>query len=426
MDDKQAPAEPKLRAKRLLVFGYLATVFLLTSWWAFVSIEAAHAYKLGDWLINYSAGFVRRGFMGSFVFWLESVTAIRPSVTVFMVQVGCYLSYFGFAGSLLLRQKSLAPYLLLLFSPYLFTFQLSDVGGGYRKEVLFLAVMAMAAWASVCLSVRSFRLVMFGIFLTYPLLILSHEMLAAFLPYLVAIYAIRIKIGARELGILSLMLVPSILAFVFAVGYPATPELVNAMCQNLTSRYPDICRFNSAIDWLDKSPRYANEMLQERLRSARFLETYSLAIGLGCIAFIPIHRRFMSLTKYPLSAALIGISLLGTLVMFFGVLDWGRLIYVNFAALFLMSLVLPLKPMTQSHVRNRSKWSSLLAGSWPSSRLGAAALISLIVCYSFFWWIPHITNGQKSVLQVDRPIWMARSLWWSIDRHLSGLPPKAE
>ena len=31
-----------------------------------------HAYKIGDWLINYQAGFIRRGFFGELVYLIHS------------------------------------------------------------------------------------------------------------------------------------------------------------------------------------------------------------------------------------------------------------------------------------------------------------------------------------------------------------------
>ena len=402
--------------QRLLVISYLALVFLLTSWWSYVGIVAENPYKLGDWLINYSAGFVRRGFTGSFFFWLESITGLSPSSTIFIVQVGSYLIYFAFAGSLLLRQKSILPYLLLLLSPYVFTFQLSDVGGGYRKEILFLALMATTAWTSRYLSTRSFRAVMLATALIYPLLVLSHEMLAAFLPYLVAIYVIRVKPNIHHLIIVTVALIPSATAFGFAVAYPVTPELVDSMCQGLTTRFPDICSVNGAIDWLDTPLRSAMEQVQYRVESERFLPIYSLSILLGIIAFIPILGRFTSLLKYPIAAVLTGISLFGTLVMFPVVLDWGRLIYVNLAALFLLSLVIPVKQPTQQPSDGWLKALDLLVGKSPPSRLAFTLLILIAFGYSCFWRIPHIANAGTEVVVFDRPIYMAKQLWWSIDR----------
>ena len=41
-----------------------------------------HAYKIGDWLINYQAGFIRRGFFGEFLFILHDISRINLGIEI--------------------------------------------------------------------------------------------------------------------------------------------------------------------------------------------------------------------------------------------------------------------------------------------------------------------------------------------------------
>ncbi|EHL32856.1 hypothetical protein [Legionella drancourtii] len=62
---------------------YLSIIFLLTalgSWQAFLTHSTWH---MGDWLINYQGGFVRRGFLGEFIYQLANYTTINPGFYVF-------------------------------------------------------------------------------------------------------------------------------------------------------------------------------------------------------------------------------------------------------------------------------------------------------------------------------------------------------
>ena len=50
-------------------------------------------YKLADWLINYQAGFVRRGFIGELTYRLSSDAATQTSY-IFTLQVMAYVVIF--------------------------------------------------------------------------------------------------------------------------------------------------------------------------------------------------------------------------------------------------------------------------------------------------------------------------------------------
>lgn len=86
---------------RLILSPYLIIMFILTalgSWQAFLVHDTWH---MGDWLINYQGGFVRRGFLGEIIYQCSEYTAVSPGFYVFLVQTLCNGLYFIFVFLLL-------------------------------------------------------------------------------------------------------------------------------------------------------------------------------------------------------------------------------------------------------------------------------------------------------------------------------------
>jgi len=112
--------EPSLdKIIRSLITPFLILVFLDTVRLALVGLRENHAWKVGDWLINYQGGFVRRGLIGEFILSISSWSGFEPALFVVILQSLCYLIFFFFALLLLRQQKSLQLYVLLIFSPFI-------------------------------------------------------------------------------------------------------------------------------------------------------------------------------------------------------------------------------------------------------------------------------------------------------------------
>jgi len=123
---------------------YLLVVWLLTAVKGFAYYRAHHAFAIGDWLINAHGGWVRRALLGEILLRWAALTHINPGLWVWALEVVAYGAFFGLAYALLRRQSDPRPFVLLIFSPFVFTFQLH--GGGYRKEILYFVLLAVAVW----------------------------------------------------------------------------------------------------------------------------------------------------------------------------------------------------------------------------------------------------------------------------------------
>src|SRR5262245_21145931 len=150
-------------------------------------LAASSAWITGDWLINYSDGFVRRGLIGEIGRQLHSSAAIDPIWVVVICKAFCYATM---CASLLLlgaRRKIGLIEIAILLSPALLPFEINDPLGSGRKEIVLLALFTLYVVAGELLPrgakppQQQWRF--WYLLVTLPLLTLVHEGLFFFFPF---------------------------------------------------------------------------------------------------------------------------------------------------------------------------------------------------------------------------------------------------
>ena len=342
---------------------YVIIIFATTVCGAVLNYLIPEPYNLGDWLINYSGGFVRRGVTGELAALFCKILSINPGIFVVFIQIVFYGLYLFFSLKIFERLRNFSSYYLLVFSLFLLSFQVNSFDGGYRKEILFLVLLSGLVWTVHYrreLFPKLFRLSL----LLYPFLVLSHEMLILFLPYLLALEhlvpEIRLKWSERIL-----LLLPSAVAFFIVLVHPGGPEAASAIRESLERMGVDIRP--GAINWVGRDLHYALEYTLNVMK-ARHYELYCLPVLLTIIAFQPVGKRIRTLFLRWKTAAFILISLTGTLALAMVAIDWGRFIYVNASAICFLSTLTKREEETDK---------------------GRVHLIPLLL-YSLCWRLPHV------------------------------------
>jgi len=183
---------------RRLLRPLFAVLLLANLWVALKLCLHTNSFAVFDWLIDYQGGFVRRGLIGEGIHQLAQFTTISPIVFVFALQATAFASFLYFSYALLRRRPALAPFALLILSPFLFRFAIHDEQGSFRKEILFFALLAYSSWGVACDEdgSRTHRCAWISLGI-YPLLVLSHEMLACTLPILVGLHLAASRASGR-------------------------------------------------------------------------------------------------------------------------------------------------------------------------------------------------------------------------------------
>ena len=91
---------------------FFALVFITTIAGALSGYLRHDSFKIGDWLINYQGGMVRRGLLGEVIYQLSYFTHINPGLYVVLFQIFFYAVFLFFSFALLKNNRF---YYLMLF-----------------------------------------------------------------------------------------------------------------------------------------------------------------------------------------------------------------------------------------------------------------------------------------------------------------------
>jgi len=145
------------------------------------------SYHVGEWLISYAGGFVRRGLPGSIIFFLARNFSFQPVLIVQIISVATYISL----SVVLCRLADGKIDHAVILSPYILLFPLlSD--NLIRKDVVGILVFSACIWLLISpkrahLGKRWFRVIAVNILCVSA--VLTHEAFGFYgLPAIVAIH----------------------------------------------------------------------------------------------------------------------------------------------------------------------------------------------------------------------------------------------
>ena len=131
-------------------------------------------YRVGDWLINYAGGFVRRGLFGELLF-AASPPGPPTLLALAGFQLSCYAVVAVYVIGFLHRTGFAWPAIALACSPAALPFIGWDVEGGWRKEIIGFAAIAILGWARRSSSERLRQILTAGGVVVFGLAMFSWE-----------------------------------------------------------------------------------------------------------------------------------------------------------------------------------------------------------------------------------------------------------
>ena len=384
------------RLLRSILTAYFLALAGITVVYGWHNARAANDWAIGEWLINYSAGFVRRGLPGEVVLLLSHLTSARVIPLVLALQLVVFGIFFTGVFQLTRRVRWSLPIVAILLSPATLAFHVLDPPAGFRKEILLFAGIASLAAALVS---RRWKLWQLSIILatTVEICVLSHEPLALYLPYL---------FGAVFLGLDSLRQAlrvcagPAILAAVtlfVCARHPGTPAMASTICASvggtLSLENYGVC--GGAILYLSHSLDYARDETRASIVGYHYFRLYGLT---GALALLPFGLlglvRSRPASGTPRLARSYKILLLTFLssgvlstMLFLVATDWGRWIYIHVVCLMLLTLLIEQRPIGASDVDEPTLDGIRLT---PASACAAV----MVLFYATLWTLPHVGMFQ--------------------------------
>jgi hypothetical protein len=340
-----------------------------------------HGWIMGDWLINYTNGVVRRGFSGEVAMQFHRWFGASP---VDVVLISKYLAYGILCGSILLLAivKGIGFIeVLMLISPWALMFDLNDPGGSGRKEILLFASFAFFAFLQVFSKLPSKSI--FKRWDFYYLIIVmiamsfTHEGLIFFFPFFYL--PLYLKRGFNKSDFLTFCipyLVSLLVLVVLYVFFKGNKETADAICASLNPWSVNGSLGCDAIHILaGKHPK----------AHIGFIKSFTPLLLLTMIPIYCYGRWVAGLTKHHLLLVMM-LTLVLTVPLYGIAIDWGRWIHISGMLFFIT-------------------FFSLKGSSTPHrySLVTVMLIVCLAVPYTFYWRIPH-TVGEHKVF------W-----WWTQD-----------
>jgi hypothetical protein len=306
-------------------------LFVITNYVISISHQA-DAYQIGDWLINYQGGFVRRGLMGQIIFEIAS-TAAQAIWLIVLIQIGFVLSTAYLILRLYLHTSKTITWWIFLFSPAFFLlFPLYNVGGGFRKEIVVFFALSALAWGLNSKVPKRFWVMIST--LTYAIAAFSHESAALCLPFF--IYLVFQAYQAQAISkntFVILALAYGFIAFI-ALGaasyFQGSLQTSERICQSWLEKGFDNAICQGSIHWLSSSLTNSLTFISQEVQSRSYISTYTF---LALLSLLPIV--FIRWYKKSAHIALFCAGALGILPLFIAGIDWGRWIYLFITLLFI-------------------------------------------------------------------------------------------
>lgn len=323
----------------------------------------------GDWLINYSGGFIRRGGFGEIIRFVNNKTLINSVSILFYFKCFCYFNILLLTFYLCLKNRIGIIEIILLFSPWSFIFDLNYVNGSGRKEIILLLIFIIFILLYEVKNSYRFKVLFLYLLLVFPLLVLLHEGLFFFLQFFPFYVGLRTDFDVR---LVRLFLIPYAAAFLcLLIAYVFIGDSSNsiAICSSLQITLND----NLCAGAISSLGGYHFEV------TSGFFKTY---VPIFILSFIPLICYGSSVlhkgrnTKFIIYAAL---SIVLTFPLYWLASDWGRWIHITAIILFFSIL--------------GSKTTDLVKFKKMSPIVIFFILITPFI-YIFNWRIPHVIDSD--------------------------------
>jgi len=266
------------------------------------------------------------------------------------LQLALYVIILLNVGRLSLRSSFSPINAALVFSPAFVLFPVYDFIGGFRKEIILIALMALLASRLADDNYRTPKYLPAFIGIACVFVAFSHEMLAAFMPYVICIFLIRNKKLNADVIKIVLFIVPSILiAFLIMVYAKGNITVVADICTSLGQYAPKDCLqpkiVSGAITSLGQTVVESHAWnVASTPPSVLWSYVISALFGFAPVILVFFSAQFMEMMKdKSFRFGIICCALfmfIASLVLLWVFSDLGRFIYIHVSCLSILALMM--------------------------------------------------------------------------------------
>ncbi len=187
---------------------------------------------IAEWLINYQGGFVRRGFLGEFIYQISLFFKLNLRFVFLILQIFLYLTYYYLIYRLLKDISFNYLILVTIFSPLFILFPIAELEALGRKEVVLFIILILSS--NIFFYNKKNNLGLFFISLSFPILLLIFETSIFYSFFFIFIILISCKELNKKYFIkLFYLSLPTLIVILLLVLNPHSIQDTERMCDSL-------------------------------------------------------------------------------------------------------------------------------------------------------------------------------------------------
>ncbi len=374
---------------RLLALAYVSLMFAGICISGSRVLGSTGVWTLGDWLINYRGGFVRRGLAGTVALALQHVLHVRAALLVTLFAALLYLCIFACVYWMASHVRWNVWMVAAFVSPVGIAYPFVSTSG-YHKEVLFLVTLAVLLCRCLYLHRKGKQpgvQEIIALSCVCGVGVLTHELFAIYSPYLLAAFVLCAPSLRAGVKLAVLPACVTFLAMAAVTLYPGTRQTAEVVCKSLGPENRAMCA--GSINYLGRTKPEAHA---ETLSSVDEYGYWYFMPELGLVGLVPMAMAFVRLRSASvprwvwlvLLAGGVAAALLSALLFLYGA-DWGRWIEIHLFSIFLLLL----------YFYARFRPADTTEISVPL-KARTAALLLPVVLFATCWSLPGTTNIPKA------------------------------
>jgi hypothetical protein len=315
-----------IRKDNIILFYF---IYLLIGTYAYLILqinEFPQKYVFTEWLINYEGGYVNRGLLGQIVFYISNIFNFDLKFVILFLQASINTIYFILFYLLLSKIKINFFWILIIFSPILFSYPLIELMVLGRKDTFVISIFLFFSM----INYKNLNILFSYFIIFFGISSFIHEITIFYIfHYLLIIYLhmkLKFQKEINKKHILGLLTFISFLLYLnlYLDNFVSVENIVNSY------DYVIITSDSGAFSHLKPT---LNSVLLGTLDHIKFLNIlkYLLIIILSSIPFL-FFIKFNKLhnLKYLSTKNIFIIFFILSLPVYGLVMDWGRVIHINY------------------------------------------------------------------------------------------------
>jgi hypothetical protein len=359
---------------------WLSSILIIINFFNFVIERSSVQYS--DWLINYQAGFVRRGFIGEFYFKIYEILNIPLDVIVFFFVSSFYVFFSIILLKILKKTENNFLNKLILFSPISFFYPVMEQKISGRKDILFILSTLILVFFLEKIKFKNQKYLI--IFLTL-ITTFSHSGFFVYIPifflvFIIINYKKNFKKLIKELFLTSLYC--AVLFFLIIFNSSVPEKAIMDVCISIEKYLPN-CGNSDYISTLNWSLKYEIDLVRKLWGKENYIRFYSVAFILAnaplIYAFYNSKIRLKPFSRIEPLLVFVLISLITFPIYYIGA-DYGRYMHITYLSL----MVIYFKSISNKFLIIKKK----------SKNFNKFLIFLIIFLFGFTWTIPHCCEND--------------------------------